>query len=121
MSDTLGRTIGKVDHVFSVKNDNEETVQLSVKIDFSTAKDSDIKGWLVGNRVIALQRPMRALSAKEIKALHGRTFKAEACGQKIKSREGQIAELTKVGIPRGLAEFMIDNPDQLDQLEIPKV
>ena len=81
----LGKNIGVVGHSFSITNDQNEKVQLSVNIDFSTASDNDIKTWLVSNRIIAGQRPWRALSKDELVKLNGTTFMADSIGQKVKS------------------------------------
>ena len=90
---TIGQLIGVVSQTFSIKNDQGDKVQLSVKIDFRSASDNDLKGWLVSNRVIAGQRPWRSLSAKELSELNGQTFNACAIGQKVKSREQQKVDL----------------------------
>jgi hypothetical protein len=106
----IGQAIGVVEHTFSITNDNKDKVQLTVKIDFSTASDIDIKSWLVSNRVIAGQRSWRALSKVELEDLQGQTFVAQHIGRKVKSREERIQELVTAGLPRKLAEFSIDNP-----------
>jgi hypothetical protein len=106
----LGKAIGKVSHSFNITNDAGNKVSLTITVDFSTASDQDIKSWLVSNRVIAGQRPWRALSKAELKAINGRTFMAQNIGQKVKSREEQIQTLVAAGLPRKLAEFSVDNP-----------
>jgi hypothetical protein len=110
MENILGRAIGKVSHSFNITNSNDEKVSLTVAVDFSTASDQDIKSWLVSNRIIAGQRPWRALSKVELEALNGKTFIAQNIGQKVKSREEQIQALQAAGLPRKLAEFSVDNP-----------
>ena len=109
---SLGQQIGKVRHTFSITNDAKEKVQLAVTIDFSTASDTDIKSWLVSNRVIAGQRPWRALSADEIRALDGQTIMATEIGRKVKSREERIATYVGLGLPRDLAELAVDDPSK---------
>ena len=113
---TLGQTIGKVRHTFSITNDAKDKVQLAVTIDFSTASDTDIKSWLVSNRVIAGQRPWRALSKDEIESLDGQTILATDIGKKIKSREERIATYTALGLPRDLAELAVDDPGRFQEL-----
>ena len=110
MSNTLGKLIGKVRHSFKIKNDDNETVQLTITVDFSTSSDIDVKSWLVANRVIAGQRPWRALSAAELKALNGQTFIANEIGRKVKSRAERIAVYTSMGLPVAMATIAVDNP-----------
>ena len=107
---TLGQQIGKVRHSFNITNDAKEKVQLTVTVDFSTASDVDVKSWLVSNRIIAGQRPWRALSSDEIKALDGTTMLATEIGKKIKSREERIRLYVGLGLPRDMAELAVDNP-----------
>lgn len=90
MANTLGNAIGKVKHSFSITNDSKEKVQVSVTFDFSTSSDSDIKGWLCGNRSIVLQRPLRALSAAEIAKIDGTTIDASHAGRKVESAEEKV-------------------------------
>ena len=85
MDNMLGSQIGVVGHSFSITNDQGDKVQLSIKIDFSTSSDQDLKTWLVSNRIIAGQRPWRSLSKDELVKLNGMTFQAETIGQKVKS------------------------------------
>jgi len=116
MENIIGKNIGIVEHTFSITNDATDKVQLRVKIDFSTASDVDIKSWLVSNRVIAGQRSWRALSKTELEDLQDQTFVAQHIGRKVKSREERIQELVTAGLPRKLAEFSIDNPEQFQAI-----
>lgn len=111
----IGKTIGVVSHSFNITNDDKEKVSLSIKIDFTSATDSDIKSWLVSNRVIQGQRPWRALSKVELEALNGRTFTAQDIGKKVKSRAEQVAALVAAGLPEKLAVFSVDNPEQFQK------
>jgi hypothetical protein len=96
MNDTIGSRIGVVGHTLSITNVKDEKVQLNIKIDYSTATDTDIKSWLNSNRVIAGQRPWRSLTADELKAMDGMTFNATTIGQKVKSlRESTSALLNQ--------------------------
>ena len=113
---TLGQSIGTIDHAFSITNDHDEKVTVSVKIDFRTASDQDIKGWLVSNRVIAGQRPWRALGKVELESMKGTVFVAQDIGRKIKSREERIQAHVNAGIPRKLAEVAIDNPEKFQAI-----
>ena len=122
---TIGTLVGKVPHTFGITNDVGEKAQLTITIDFSTASDNDIKGWLVANRIIAGQRPWRTLSVDELKALNGLVFIAEAIGRKVKSREEQKAELKATFMNAGvdekkaeqLATVALENPELLTVAE----
>src|SRR3989304_2264698 len=87
---TIGQTIGKVEHTFKTTNDAEESATIRVVFDFSNVKDADLRAWLVSNRAIIMQRPLRALSIKEIKAIDGQVVDASTCGHKVKSKHDQI-------------------------------
>ena len=89
----IGQSIGIVDHSFSITNDHGDKVTVSAKVDFSTATDQDIKGWVISNRIIAGQRPWRALSKSELEGLKDQTFLAQNIGRKVKSEEEVMAEL----------------------------
>ena len=122
MDNMLGSRIGVVGHSFSITNDQGDKVQLSIKIDFSTSSDQDIKTWLVSNRIISGQRPWRALSKDELVKLDGTTFMADSIGQKIKSlretttallnqfngktRDEIIESFTAVGVPPEKAKLL---------------
>lgn len=109
MSNKLGQAIGVVSHTFSIKNDmGDEVKSLTVKIDFSSASDNDVKNWLCANRVIAGQRPWRKLNLKELKALDGKTFKATTIGMKVKSIAEQRAAIEQVLRAAGVAEEDLD-------------
>jgi hypothetical protein len=124
MNDTLGSRIGVVGHTLSITNNKDEKVQLTIKIDYSTATDTDIKSWLNSNRVIAGQRPWRSLTAEELKAMDGMTFNAATIGQKVKStketmqnvlnqyagksKQEIMNDLIKMGLPELKAELMAD-------------
>jgi len=86
----IGQLIGKVEHTFKTTNDADESATIKVTFDFGNVKDADLKTWLVSNRAIIMQRPLRALSIKEIKAIDGTTVDAGQCGHKVKSKHDQI-------------------------------
>ncbi len=115
-SQTLGQTIGKVDHVFSITNHAKDKVQIKVTFDFSTASDDEVKAWLISDRTIAFQRPSRSLSADEIKDLNNTVILASDAGKKVKSRAEKIAELVNVGIPEKLATMAVDNPAAFEKI-----
>ena len=125
MSNELGRLIGTLVDNFNVKNDYKDTVQLKVSYDFSTATDEDIKSWLCGNRRIAMQRPLRKLSAEEITNLYGVTILAQDAGKKVKSKEDKIQEFVAAFTSQGidpemakrLATAAVENPQLLTMKE----
>ena len=122
---TIGQTIGVSVDTFSVTNDNGDKVTIRIKFDYNGASNADIISWLDGNRRIAFQRPLRALSVMELKALDGTTVNVNDCGKKVKSREERIQAYVSVGIPRNLAEIAIDNPaafaTAMKDVEVPGV
>ncbi len=123
MPNELGKLIGEQSHSFNIKNDHEDKVALSITVDFTTASDQDIIGWLVSNRTIAGQRPWRSLSKEELTDLNNTTFIAQNIGQKVKSRVEQIQALVNAGLPEKLATFAVDNPEEfkstVDGIETP--
>ena len=113
---TLGQTIGIVRHACSVTNNSNDKTSITIGIDFTNASDSDIKSWLVGNRVIAFQRPTRSLSLDEIQALDGTTIAASDAGVKIKSRSEKIASYVNAGIPESIASAIVDGAISSDKM-----
>ena len=118
---TLGQRIGKVSKACKVTNAKGDAVTINVIIDFSTSSDSDIRTWLASDRIIAGQRPWRALSKKEIEELDSQTFNANSIGTKVKSRSEQLNDLMTVFVNAGvdatqayeLATAALDNPSSL--------
>jgi hypothetical protein len=109
MSNKIGQLIGIVKHTFSIKNNaGDEVKGITIKIDFSTVNDTDIQSWLCSNRVIAGQRPWRGLSAEELEGLNGKTFNANTIGQKVKSREEQLANIKIVLKAAGVKDADLD-------------
>jgi hypothetical protein len=98
---TLGQMIGIVGHKLGITNKKDEKVTITVNIDFRTSTDADIRSWLAANRVVAGQRPWRNLSKEEIKALDGQTLVAQNIGQKVKSKEEQIAMFENMFLAAG--------------------
>lgn len=113
---TLGSMIGVLTDNFAITNDDQDKVQLSVRWDFRTATDADIKSWLCGNRRIAFQRPSRAMSVDELTTVDGSTIPAIDAGKKVKTHAEKIAAIVNVGIPEELAEFALENPVKLDEI-----
>ena len=105
---TIGKLIGVISHSFKVTNASDVEVQLRVKIDFTSAPNQDIINWLVSNRIIAGQRPWRALTQAELLGLDGMTFVAQEIGRKIKSRSDQIQQYINAGFTEIMAVAMVD-------------
>lgn len=113
---TLGQIIGKVKDSFKTTTKSGEEVTITVTFDFSFCSDNDIKSWLVGNRRISMQRPLRELSANEINKLDGTTIMAHEAGKKVESREEKVAKLVAAGLPAELAGFAVDNPTKFAEI-----
>lgn len=109
-TNTLGQTIGKINHTFGIKNHSGQKTQLTITFDFTTASDADIKQWLVADRTIALQKPSRALSIDELDAMNKTTVLAQHCARKIVSREERIQQFENSGMPHDVAVIAVDNP-----------
>lgn len=108
----LGATIGVIVDNFTITNDDQDKVQLSVKWDFRTATDADIKSWLCGNRRIAFQRPSRAMNKAELESCDKSTIPAIDAGKKVKTRQQRINELMAIGLTEPFAIMAIDEPDK---------
>lgn len=127
---SIGQMLGVVAHTFNITNDKGDKTQITINIDFRTATNLDCRGWGVGSRIIAGQRPWRTLSLAELIALNGTTFIAQNIGQKVRSRSEQINDLKSTFMKAGIAEkkaeqlamTAIDNPDLLtvreDMIEV---
>ncbi len=123
--DTLGKLIGVIEHRFTVTNDAKVEVSITVKVDCTSASDADVRGWIVGNRTIAFQRPLKKLSASEISELDGTTIIAQDAGKKVKSRQEQIMAFRNAFMAAGvdeskaglLAIAAVDNPAALAILD----
>ena len=90
---------------------------LNVELDFSGVDNKTILEWAADNRIIALQRVLRATSDSHIESLKGKlSIHASACGGKIESNEQRIAKLISAGMPPALAKIAIENPTQFATL-----
>ena len=91
---TLGQQIGVVQHNLDITLDNGTKTSASVKIDFTSTNDNDIKSWLCSNRVISGQRAWRKMSLDEFASnINKQTFAASAIGQKVKTHAEKVALL----------------------------
>lgn len=108
---TIGQTIGVVQHTFSIELNNGSKGVATINIDFSLATDTDINTWLCSNRTISGQRAWRKMTFEEFMSIvHGQTFQATAIGQKVKTRAEKITTYTSMGLPLDLAEIAVDDP-----------
>ena len=89
-------------------------VEVPVEIDFSDATHEELLEWAASNRKIALQRVLRQLSPEELEDYkqNGLKLQSHECGRKIESREDKVRKLTNAGLPRKMAEFVVDNPEE---------
>ena len=125
---TIGQTIGLVKHTFKTTNDHDESATIAITFDFSSCSDVDLKNWLVSNRAIIMQRPLRALTLAEMKALDGTTVDASTCGKKVKSKHEQflagVAALKACGMEAEANKLLAEYNAKLEAakaaLEAPK-
>jgi len=106
-------------HSFKITNENKETVQVSVTVDFSQASEEELMSWALSNRIIAGQRVWRKLSVDEIyENVNRQTFDARTIGQSIKSRKDKVEAIAAaLGIDAELAESLVDNPDLINKIK----
>ena len=118
MENTIGQRLGVQRHTLSIKNDAGDKASISVRIDYTSASDNDIAGWLNSNRVISGQRVWRKMDVDEIGELDGQTFIANNIGQKIKTmaerkREARATlDALKAAHPDEFAAMMENYNDQ---------
>lgn len=111
MANELGKSIGVVYHTFKTTLDNGDSATVKLGFDFTSSSNSEITGWLVSNRVIAFQRPARALTARELEKLDGSIIVASNAGQKIQSKHAKIT--SAIATLRSLGETSA--ADELEQ------
>ena len=112
MSDNnrLGKLIGTIDHVFSMRLDKSSTdkFNLSVKFDFSTSTDQEIRVWLASNRTIALQKPLRAMTPSKITAINKTTIMANTAGNSIVDPMEQLDKITNGMTPEQMLSYALE-------------
>ena len=91
---------------------------LNVRLDYSGLTMAEVLGWADDNRVIALQRPLRAMNDDELDAhvAGGLSLHARDCGAKTKTRAERIAEMVRAGMPEQLATLAVDDPNGFAEL-----
>ena len=86
---------------------------INVQLDFSSIDNARILQWAADNRVIALQRVLRATSDDYLDKLNGKlSIHADACGGKIETHAERISKLISAGMPAALAKLAVENPTQ---------
>lgn len=95
-----------------ITNDNGEVVNINVNFDFNGVSNEELVAWAVANRVIAFQRPKRALNIDEIKALDGTTVNAKDCGCKVMTKDDKIRMVMNLGYNQEQAELIVNNEAQ---------
>jgi hypothetical protein len=121
---TLGNQIGIVESSFSITNSNDDKVDLRIKFDFRSTSDEKIKALLTGQGcVVAFQNGggRRGMSAAALRELDGMTVLAHQAGCKVRTKAQQVEDYVNAGIPAHVAKFMVENPDKLGDITVPKV
>ena len=86
---------------------------LNVQLDFSNIDNNRILQWAADNRIIALQRVLRATSDEYLDGLKNKlSIHADACGGKIETNAERITKLISAGMPAALAKLAVENPTQ---------
>lgn len=90
---------------------------LNVTLDFGNVDQAQILQWAADNRVIALQRVLRATDDSYIESLGGKlSVHATACGSKLETPTERIAKLIAAGMPPAMAKLAVENPTKFEQL-----
>ena len=90
---------------------------ISVNLDFSGVDNTQVLQWAADNRIIALQRVLRATDDKYIESLKGKLdVHSTACGGKIETPEERIQKLVNAGMPPALAKVAVENPTKFAEL-----
>ena len=90
---------------------------LNVTMDFSNVDQTAVLQWATDNRVIALQRVLRATDDTYLDSLNGKlTVNASECGGKILTPTERIAKLVVAGMPPALASLAVNDPTKFNEL-----
>ena len=91
---------------------------LNVEMDFNGVDQKQILEWAADNRVIALQRVLRATDDAHMEKLAAKPLKihAVACGSKIETPAERINKLVAAGMPEPLARLSVENPTMFAKL-----
>ena len=90
---------------------------LNVTMDFSNVDQTTVLQWATDNRVIALQRVLRATDDTYLDSLNGKlAVNASECGGKILTPTERIAKLVAAGMPPALASLAVNDPTKFNEL-----
>ena len=90
---------------------------LNVVMDFSNIDNNAILAWATDNRVIALQRVLRATDDTYIESLNGKlTINAAECGGKILTPNERVQKLIAAGMPPALAALAVNDPTKFNTM-----
>ena len=90
---------------------------INVTLDFGNVDQAQVLQWAADNRVIALQRVLRATDDSYIESLGGKlSVHATACGSKLETPTERIAKLISAGMPPMLANLAVTDPTKFDEL-----
>ena len=90
---------------------------LNVQMDFANVDNNTILQWAADNRVIALQRVLRATDDAYLESLNGKlSINAAECGGKILTPTERIAKLVAAGMPPALAKLAVTDPTKFNEL-----
>ena len=102
MTNQLGTIIGVIESgPFGTTLASGDKITMSIKFDFSTTSDDDIKRMLLADRKIAVQRPIRMLTASAAQQCRNMMVLAHNAGAKIETPEtmakNALATMAKLG------------------------
>ena len=90
---------------------------INVDLDFSGVDNTQVLQWAADNRIIALQRVLRATDDKYVEGLKGKlSVHATECGGKIETPAERIQKLVAAGMPPALAKVAVENPTKFAEL-----
>ena len=90
---------------------------LNVTMDFSNVDQTTVLQWATDNRVIALQRVLRATDDTYLDSLNCKlSVNAAECGGKILTPTERIAKLVSAGMPPALAKRAVTDPTKFAAL-----
>lgn len=90
---------------------------INITLDFTNVDQSQVLQWAADNRVIALQRVLRATDDSYVESLGGKlAVHATACGSKLETPTEKIAKLIAAGMPPAMAKLAVENPTKFEQL-----
>lgn len=108
----------KVNRALTVSGGNLKLKHnLNVTLDFSGVDDATVLDWATDNRIISLQRVLRAADDDYLHSLNGKLeLHASACGGKIETPAERVAKLVRAGMPEKLAKLAVENPTKFAEL-----